>query len=94
MPKSISKFNPTLTLVVAFASLALSVRAATYDLGRDFSVSANPNGVWSYGYFEDRSTQFRLLTYPLTQGPMIDSVKGSVLVNVHSTPFAPARAED
>lgn len=56
MLKSISKCNPILTWVVALASLALSVRAATYDLGRDFSVSANPNGVWSYGYFKDRGT--------------------------------------
>lgn len=31
-------------------TLALCVRAGTYDIAADFSTNSNPNGVWSYGY--------------------------------------------
>jgi hypothetical protein len=37
-------------LVTGQLTLALCVRAGTYDVAADFSTNSNPNGVWSYGY--------------------------------------------
>jgi hypothetical protein len=37
-------------LVAGQLTLALCVRAGTYDVAADFSTNSNPNGVWSYGY--------------------------------------------
>jgi hypothetical protein len=37
------------TLCVAIAALSATAHASTtYDAVRDFSIKANPNGVWSY----------------------------------------------
>ena len=62
-----------LSAAAALGLLMSAASAATYDLEKDFSLAGNPNGVWSYGYFEDDSTVFQLLTFPFTQGPMIES---------------------
>lgn len=40
--------------------------AATYDLTKDFSNEANPNGVWSYGWSQSRGTTFNLDTQSYT----------------------------
>ena len=40
--------------------------ASDYDLSRDFSITANPNGVWSYGYENALGSAFVLLQYPKT----------------------------
>lgn len=45
------KLTSTLALLALLAGLPNTL-AATYDVGRDFSVEANPGGVWSYGYSE------------------------------------------
>ena len=36
---------------------------ATHDLGRDFSLAANPNGVWSYGSITNLGGQFTPLSF-------------------------------
>jgi len=38
--------------------------APMFDLSRDFSATANPNGPWSYGYAEELDGSFALLTHP------------------------------
>jgi hypothetical protein len=51
-------------VVMGFASSALVAQADTiFDLSNDFSVEANPNKVWQYGYSDSNSLavdQFRL----------------------------------
>ena len=37
-----------------------------YDLSRDFSLAANPNGPWSYGHLIGLNGSFGLLTAPRT----------------------------
>jgi hypothetical protein len=38
----------------------------SYDLSRDFSIAANPNGVWSYGWKSDLTGGFNLLPHART----------------------------
>src|SRR6185503_13488625 len=56
-------------VVTAFAA-ALSapgfLSAGTHNLARDFSVSSNPNGVWSYGYVPAIGGPFTRMTVPRT----------------------------
>src|SRR4030095_5752002 len=42
--------------------------ANAFDLSRDFSLAANPNGVWSYGYLTELGGTFALLGAPRTFG--------------------------
>jgi hypothetical protein len=44
-----TKFSPLHILVLSIC-LALNTQAATYNAVTDFSLSSNPNGVWSYLY--------------------------------------------
>ncbi len=44
-----TKFSP-LHILVLSACLALNTQAATYNAVTDFSLSSNPNGVWTYLY--------------------------------------------
>jgi len=39
-----------------------------HDVSQDFSASANPSGVWSYGYSATLGGTFHLLTFPKTYG--------------------------
>src|SRR6266566_1188299 len=41
--------------------------AASYDVGRDFSLNSNPNGAWAYGYETSLGGAFVVLTVPVTQ---------------------------
>ncbi len=47
--------------------LSVAALAQTYDLSQDFSIAANPNGVWSYGAKGSLAGSFSLLTFPQTQ---------------------------
>jgi len=50
---------------IAIALLLFAAPAApaqTYDVVKDFSFAANPNGVWSYGYITALQTPFILYT--------------------------------
>ena len=39
----------------------------TYDLSLDYSLSSNPNGVWSYGWEASLGSPFSVLTVPVIQ---------------------------
>jgi len=45
----------TIATIIAFQCTALAAprESATYDLGTDFSLARNPNGVWTYGVLTD-----------------------------------------
>jgi len=67
-------------LAVGKRGMILQTRRAlstiNFDLARDFSIAANPNGVWSYGYERRVGTDFALLTHstmtPLSNGAVIE----------------------
>lgn len=66
--KSIKCLASAITIA---SSLLASTQAQTtsditYDLSRDFSVSANPNGVWSYGWKSNIVGNFTRLLVPRT----------------------------
>src|SRR5215469_1133382 len=47
-----------LTLLLALASAC--AQAQTYDAVKDFSITSNPNGVWSYGWAPTLGGTFNL----------------------------------
>jgi len=55
----------TSSLLLAAMLLSISGRAAaqTFNAASDFSVTANPNGAWSYGWSTSRGTAFNLFPY-------------------------------
>lgn len=76
-------------LFIAFAFLTMlaggthEVRAATYNVETDFSATANPNGVWSYGRYttQNDSTTFTSFTTQTTNA--LTSVGASLGLNGH-----------
>ena len=58
--------TPLLRLTIAAIVLrTLSVSAAepvVFDVKKDFSTITNPNGPWSYGWFETLGSSFQLFT--------------------------------
>lgn len=63
-----------LRLAITFVALTLHAQAATvFDLSRDFSFRANPNGPWEYGYSASPSldpAEFHLDQYADPAGPV------------------------
>ena len=55
-----------LVLLAAGLSAARPAAAQTYDAAGDFSASANPNGVWSYGYENTLGGTLNLYTAQFT----------------------------
>ena len=57
--------NLVATIVSSDATLTVNRAppAPTYDLSRDFSTTANPNGAWSYGWQSTLGGSFGLLPY-------------------------------
>ena len=76
-------------LVIASSILMPRIgRAQAYNLSRDFSVNANPNGAWSYGYVSQIGGAFTLMDTPRTnEAPSIPvwswSVGGIAPPDVH-----------
>lgn len=61
-----------LTILLAFAAVVLvprPIRGQVFDLSRDFSIAANPNGVWSYGWKGSISGAFTLLQHTRQGSP-------------------------
>lgn len=58
------------------ASTTPLARAADYDLARDFSIEANPNGVWSYGSLTELGGSFQLL--PAARATVMENGVGLV----------------
>jgi hypothetical protein len=57
-------FAVPLVLILAYLE---SSPVANYDLGRDFSLSRNPNGAWSYGSKEFPGGELTLQSYARTE---------------------------
>jgi hypothetical protein len=49
---------------LCLASVAGAAGAQTYDAAADFSITSNPNGVWSYGWSTSRGSNFNRLPTP------------------------------
>jgi len=49
---------------LAFALMASSLKAQTYDLSADFSASSNPNDPWAFGWAGSVGGTFTALTVP------------------------------
>lgn len=56
------KINRAILLTLLLSALPATVPAATFNLASDFSASANPAGVWSYGYSTTLGGTFNLYT--------------------------------
>jgi hypothetical protein len=50
-------------LIVGAMIVTTKVGAVTYDAAADFSLTTNPNGVWSYGWSNTRDTEKHLYTH-------------------------------
>jgi len=61
--KPLKIFAPAIVLLLSALPLAT---AQTYDAVRDFSLAANPNGVWSYGSLTKLGAPLTLYTVPDT----------------------------
>lgn len=48
-------------LAAALAAISLQAQIV-FDAGRDFSTNQNPNGAWSYGWWEAGNRHFELFT--------------------------------
>ncbi len=55
-------FSSALILLYPQAGLAQAQPTADYDAARDFSISSNPNGVWSYGWLASLGSPLNLYT--------------------------------
>ncbi|MHB1233838.1 MAG: VPLPA-CTERM sorting domain-containing protein [Burkholderiales bacterium] len=55
-------------LALLMLSLAPMAQATVYDVFSDFSLAANPNGVWSYGYETTLGGALNLYDSPVTSG--------------------------
>lgn len=69
------------TLVLFGALCAAASASADFNAARDFSIEANPNGVWSYGWTQSLGSSFNLSTLRSTD-PGLQRWDGSV---VHPT---------
>lgn len=79
------------------AAIALSTNVLTnsqFDATADFSTNANPNGVWSYGWFTSFGAPFQLLrsdtnSYPVAGVPEVFAwVNGGTVVNLSAVTVA------
>lgn len=62
------KFNQHALVLIPLmlVCFALSPRLLAYDFEADFSITSNPNGVWSYGWSTSRGSVFNLNLFPIT----------------------------
>lgn len=70
------------TLALALSMLAATAaNASTWDLARDFSATANPNGAWTLGYSGAGGTTFMpfMKSYPLSAANRYYGDKGSIV---------------
>lgn len=72
----------------AMLGLAAGAQAQSWDAASQFSVAANPTGVWSYGYFDGTSFQTSLTSFT---GPVFNGWNGAngqatVMQNVSGIP--------
>ena len=70
------------------AALAQTQKPATadYDAVRDFSISSNPNGVWSYGWLSALGSPLNLLT--VTDTTTFPGLSAWVASEMYTAPFA------
>ncbi len=106
----ISKFRAVLGAAIAFwtVSSAFVARATTYDIGADFSLASNPNGVWTYGYesslgstlilYQSSSNSSELEAWGVAPADWYNSTSnpigtsGTVITPPHTAAFHPGSA--
>ena len=63
------------TGLAATVTPVTNVLAQCFDAVADFSTNANPNGVWTYGYWTNFATPFQILTNHFTMVPGVPLIE-------------------
>ena len=62
LPTPLALIGSALVLFLPQTGLTKTQATADYDAVRDFSITSNPNGVWSYGWLSSLGTPLNLYT--------------------------------